>query len=250
MRRVRVSAWVFLVVLGVGTGPVWGQETPHSIIERAIKARRGDDSLLNKRADRVRMKGILFLGGKEVPFTDETTVQLPGQMKSVKQMTTEQGTFTIVQAINGEQAWSTLNARPEKVEPALLNELREALNLNRAARLTTLLRDGMVQLDLLPEAKVNDRPVQGIKVSSRGRRDVRLFFDKETGFLVKTEHLLDDSSGKEMLDERVYGDFRDVGGFLRPIKVVAYRKGAKVMEAELIDVKYFDRIDDAEFAKP
>jgi hypothetical protein len=251
MRRLHVSAWAFLVILCGGTGPVWGQETPQTIIERAIKARGGDEGLLKKRADRVRMKGIVFLGAKEWPFTVETTVQLPSQMKNVQQLTTEQRTYTIVQAINGEQAWSTVDGKqPAKLEPSLLNELRETLNLNRVARLTTLLRDGTVQLDLLPEARVNDRPVQVIKVSSRGRRDIRLFFDKETGFLVKTEHSLDDGSGKETVEERIYGDFRDVGGFLRAIKVVAYRKGAKVMEAELIDVKYFDRIDDAEFAKP
>jgi hypothetical protein len=28
------------------------------------------------------------------------------------------------------------------------------------------------------------------------------------------------------------------------------RKGAKVMEAEMTEVKYYDRIADAEFAKP
>jgi len=250
MRPLRVSAWAVIVILNMGTAPVWGQETPQTILGRALKARGGDERLLKSRADRVRMRGILFLGGKEVPFTVETTVQLPNQMKNVQQLTTEQRTYIIVQVLNGDQAWSTLDGQPQKVEPALLNELRETLHLNRVARLTPLLSDGTVQLEVLPEGKVNDRPVQVLKVSSRGRRDIRLSFDKETGFLVKTEHLLDDGSGKEMTEERVYGDFRDVGGVRRPIKVLAYRKGAKVMEAELIDVKYFDRIEETEFAKP
>jgi len=34
------------------------------------------------------------------------------------------------------------------------------------------------------------------------------------------------------------------------MKVSAYRNGKKVMEAEVTDVKYLDKVDDAEFAKP
>jgi hypothetical protein len=250
MRLVHVSIAALVGLLLARAEAVRAQETPQTVIQRAIKARGGEERLLKARADRVRMRGLAFLGDKEVPFTIETTVQLPGQMKTVQQLSSQQRTVIIVQGLNGDHAWSTLDGKPEKVEPATLHEMREVLNLNRAARLTPLLADGTVQLELLSEAKVNDRPAHVVKVVTRGRRDIRLFFDKETGFLVKTEHQLDDGSGKEMVDERIYGDFRDVGGMIRPIKVVGYRKGAKVMEAELIDVKYFDRVDEAEFAKP
>ena len=44
--------------------------------------------------------------------------------------------------------------------------------------------------------------------------------------------------------------FEDVQGCRRPMKIAAYRNGKKIMEAEIVDVKYLDKVDAAEFAKP
>jgi hypothetical protein len=51
------------------------------------------------------------------------------------------------------------------------------------------------------EVKVQDRPAYGVIVSRADRRDVQLFFDKETHLLVKTEQRVKDESGKEMTGE-------------------------------------------------
>ena len=77
---------------------------------------------------------------------------------------------------------------------------------------------------------------------------VKLYFDKESGLLVRTEQLLDDGNGKEIRQETAYIGFRDLGGYKRPVKMVAFREGKKVMEAELVEVKYFDKFEDAIFA--
>jgi hypothetical protein len=87
-------------------------------------------------------------------------------------------------------------------------------------------------------------------VQVKGRKEMRLYFDKETGLLTKTEHLLADEKGKEIRQEEYYSDFKEFEGFRRPAKMLALRNGAKVMEAQLIDVKYADKIDDSEFDKP
>ena len=41
----------------------------------------------------------------------------------------------------------------------------------------------------------------------------------------------------------MYGDFRDMEGFLRPMKIAVFRNGKKVMEAEVVEVKYLDKAD-------
>ena len=69
-------------------------------------------------------------------------------------------------------------------------------------------------------------------------------------FLERIEALLSERDGKEVRQEVYYGDFRDLGGYKRPVKVLALRDGKKVMDAELTDVKYFDKFDEAEFTKP
>ena len=46
------------------------------------------------------------------------------------------------------------------------------------------------------------------------------------------------------------GKRRYASAALRPVRVSAYREGKKVMQAELLEVKYLDKVDDDEFAIP
>ena len=70
--------------------------------------------------------------------------------------------------------------------PAQLRELQEG---GYASWVTTLLplKGQEFTLALAGEEKIRDQPAVGVLVSSRGRRDVTLFFDKESRLLVKTE---------------------------------------------------------------
>ena len=53
-----------------------------------------------------------------------------------------------------------------------------------------------------------------------------------------------------MRTEEVYGDYRKFDGVLKPMKVVVFRDGKKVMAGERTEVKHLDKIDAGEFAKP
>jgi negative regulator of sigma E activity len=239
-----------LIVLSLVTTGLRAQDAARAIIDKAVQAHGGTERLSRVRADKVQVKGSLFVEGKETPFTGETIVQLPGQFKNMMQVATPKGRVTLVQILNGDKAIVTIDGQPQKVEAAALAEMRETFQLNRAVRLVPLLTDRTYELAVLPEVKVNDRPALGVRVTAKGKRELRLFFDKETGLLVKTEHTLDAGEGKEVRQEVYYGDFRDVGGYKRPAKLLALRDGKKVMEAELSDVRYFEKIDDVEFTKP
>ncbi|HZY85229.1 MAG TPA: hypothetical protein VFE78_10390 [Gemmataceae bacterium] len=238
--------------------PAGAPETPRTTIERAIKAHGGAERLSLVRADKVKLKGTLIAAGKAAPFTAYTTVQLPAQYKSVIELTVEGRKRTLVHLLNGDKALVTIDGQPTKVDPAALSELRETLQLDQAVRLVPLLADRGFNLAPLGEGKVNDRTVVGVKVTSRGRKELRMYFDKATGLLIKTEHSLDAPAGRpepgaaprEVRQEEFYSDFKDLEGFRRPTKMVVLRDGRKLMEAELVEVKYFSKIDDAEFEKP
>ena len=248
MRRLVVALWAAGLLAGLA-GPAPGQDTPRAVIERAIKAHGGRERLGRVRADKVKLKGTLTVGTKSVPFTAETTVQLPGQFKSVVQLTAGNDKHTVVHILNGDKGSIALDGQPQKLEPAALAEMRETLQLDRAVRLVPLLTDKSFTLSSLGESKGAERTVVGIKVTAKGRRELRMYFDKDSGFLVKTEHMLEDK-GREVRQEELYSDFRDVGGYKRPIKVSAYRDGKKVMDAEMLEVRSYDRIDPVEFTKP
>ena len=136
------------------------------------------------------------------------------------------------------------------MDDSLATEVRETMQLNRIVRLVPLLRDKSYVLQPLGEVKVEDQPALGVKATVKGHRDVRLFFSKANGLLIKTEHVTGDDAGKTVVQEEFYSDFKDDQGYQRPMKITAYRNGKKVMEADVLDVKYLDKVDKAEFTKP
>ena len=103
----------------------------------------------------------------------------------------------------------------------------------------------------LGEVKVDGQPALGIRVSSKGHRDVNLYFDKAKGLLVKVETRdVDLLTGQEVTTEKIMSDYKEVGGLLRPSKVRVLRDGKKLMDLEMEEVKLVDKFDKEFFDKP
>lgn len=253
MRKPATPAGMAGMLLLLAAFPAPAQVTPRAIIERAITAHGGMERLARVRAEKVRLQGKLIMPGKNGPltasFAADQAVQFPGQFKYVAQLESDRK-YTLVQILDGDKAYITVDRAPLTPEPVALARIRESLRLARVTQLVPLLNDPVYELSALGETKVNDRTALGVKVVVRGRKDIRLYFDQQTGLLTKTEHLLDDGNGKEVLQEEFYGDFKDFAGYRRWTKMITLRDGKKLMEAEVLEVKFFDKLDDSEFSKP
>jgi hypothetical protein len=249
MRTLIVLAGMAALMLG-GAGEARAQDAARELIERAVKAHGGAEALARNRAEKIKFKGNVVLRGHNVPFVAETTVQLPSQYKYMIEMNDGTEKTTILHIINGDKVYVTINGQSQKLDPAAQSEIRNGMELQRAQRLLPLLEDKSYQLAVLDELKVNDRPAVGVRVTGRGRREMRFYFDKEFGLLVRGEILLDDGKGKQVRQHYFFGNFKDIGGYKRYTKVKADRDGKTIMEAELLDAKTFDKIDETEFAKP
>jgi hypothetical protein len=243
---------VVLAVALVGLVPAApAQEAPRAVIEKAIAAHGGQERLAAVRADRVQLRGTIQVGQAALPFTSEVTLQLPGQLKSVVTITESARQHTLVHLLDGDKATILLDGQPQPVPGVLAAQLRQTRQLEQALRLVPLLSDPGFTLHPLPEVKYNDRVYAGVRVAGKGQRDLKLYFDRASGLLVKAEHLLDGPGGKDVVQEAFYGEYRDVGGYRRAGKVVVLRDGKKVMEAELLDARRLDApLDPVEFTRP
>jgi hypothetical protein len=227
------------------------QDTAHAMIQRAIVAHGGQQRLSSVRADKVKIKGTLHLGLSSVPFTDELTVQAPEQFKSIVRITEGGRTRTIVHILDGLKATITVDGQPQTVVGSNIAQMRQTLQLDQAMKLVPLLIDPAFRIEHVGEFQYNGRVVVGVRVTGRGQRDLRLYFDRETALLVKSDFLLDGpAGGKDVRQEAFYADYRDVGGYLRPGRVTVFRDGKKVMEADLVEARHFDHIDPREFQGP
>ena len=61
---------------------------------------------------------------------------------------------------------------------------------------------------------------------------------------------LEDDSGKEVTQEVLYSDYKEVDGIKHPMKITINRDGDKCLDGETTDLKLVEKLDESEFAKP
>jgi hypothetical protein len=221
-----------------------------AVLDKAIKAHGGGQKIDKNRAVQTKTKGTLHLLNG-LPFTQEVKAQMPGQFREAMELDVNGQKVNVVTVFDRDKGWISINGMTKDLEDKILTEIKEAANLLRIARLTALKTDKAFTLSPLGETKVNDKPAVGVKVATKGFRDVNLYFYKDDGLLAKVERrALDVQNNQEVNEERIITDYQDVDGLKAAKKVVVNRDGKKFMEAEVTEVKYTDKLDDSEFGKP
>src|SRR6516165_1626109 len=224
----------FTLTLGIALAcsfPALAQNEVQAILEKAEKAHGGKEKLDKIKAIQTKSKGTLeVLGG--LSFTDETSAFAP-KLKQVMYMEIMGQKVTQTTVFDGTNGWVNVNGMNIDLDEKLMAELKEASYLLQIGRLAGLKGKGF-ELSLLGESKTNDRPAVGVKVASKGHRDINLYFDKETGLVAKMEHrALDAMTMQEVTQERIILEYQDTEGQKMPKKVLVNRDGKKFMELEV-----------------
>jgi outer membrane lipoprotein-sorting protein len=243
--------WLVPALLLVGlTGPARAGDDARAVLAKAVAALGGEAKLARIRAARSTLKGTLFDGNREIPFTGEITFQLPGQIKIALTLKTAPKAKTVVEVIDGDKGWIAIDGQVSEADPASLARTNQQLYLSRVTWLVPLLKEKEFELTTLKETKVDERPAAGVKVASKGQKDIDLYFDKESGLLVKLEYLTKNNQGREVTQEDSFSNYAEFGGVKLPKKSVSFQDGKKLVEVEITDAKFPDSIPASEFGKP
>ena len=99
-----------------------------------------------------------------------------------------------------------------------------------------------------PSVSIDDRPVDVIQNAARGSTGAKLYFDSESGLLVRQVRFVDTAVG--VIPAQIdYSDYRAVAGVKVPFKrVITWTDGRSTIE--LSQVQPNARIEAAQFAKP
>jgi len=128
--------------------------------------------------------------------------------------------------------------------------VREAIFADSAVG-KAMLGDKSIECSIIGEGKVEDKPATGVRLTSKGHKDVSAWFDKKSGLLVKIESRgVEFQSGQEVAEERIINEYKEVEGYKRPSRISVHRDGKKVAEIEVTETKLLDNLDDSTFAKP
>ena len=249
MRRLRCGSLAVAIVLGL-VPHAFAQDEVKAVIEKAVKAHGGAEKLSKMKCLQSKGKGKLELFGG-LDMTQEVSIKYTGKLREVVEMNVNGVNVKVISVFDGNKASITANGQPVEVSDKLMEEFKEAAYGMRVARLTNLLTDKSLQLSLLGESKVDGRAAVGVKVASKGHRDIDLYFDKQSGLLSKVQtRKHDPQSMQEVDEERIIKEYQDLEGQKVPKKVLVNHDGKKYLELEVLEIKFPDDIAESEFQKP
>jgi len=236
---------LFGIALSAAPKAVAGEhEDALVLVDQAIKAHGGADAL-NKAQALVRTGvGTMTLFGETTPFTDEVSWSLPERLRVVMDLN-KQMRMTIV--VNGDKAWQSAGGPSIELSGERVTEMREEVYVIWVATLAPLKKEPFM-LSVLPEIKVSGEPAIGVKVISKAKPELKLYFDKKTNLLVKIERRAT-QLGQKVDKEYLYSDHKEFDGVKLPTKLAELISGRKLSELTVTAYK-LKKVDDSVFAKP
>lgn len=233
---------------------VQSESTARAIIEKAVKAHGGDVKLGRARNTSLKLYATVYLrNGDEsttAPFYLDIAQQLPDKYRSVLYLNFNGVYVTRTIVVNGDQGWvSVTGGETKELAAKEIKEAKEQMYAELVARLLTLRESGYT-LRALDEIKVYNRTLVGVNVTSKGHRDVNLYFDKQTGLLMKMEHMVMDNQAKESSQEVFFDLHRDTNGPKHWYRLFVNNEHNRTFDADLLEAKFPERFDEALFQKP
>jgi hypothetical protein len=221
-----------------------------AIIDKAIKASGVQTKF---KAQTWFEKGTSYDTGTPQPYTAEFAMQFPDQFRLRKGDT--------ILIVDRDKGWLVGGNTTKEMTREQVASQKENLYGAWVSSLLPL-KDKGFTFAPLDESKVDDRAVVGVKVSSKGHKDVLLYFDKTTNLLAKAAQTIQaedvwggfvgrgPTNPTVVKHEAFYSDYRAVQGVQVAMKVVIKRDGKLFVESEKHDIQLVDKLDDKEFGKP
>lgn len=225
-----------------------------AIVERAIKA-RGDK--LGAAPGPTTWKEKIVLESPEfkdpkIELHTTWTFAPPDRLRIDMKLDFAGNMFDLAYVLNGETVWLIVNGGVQDNGNDMLGQALGEMSRMWATSLYPLLSDEGFKLSTVKEQKVNGKVAVGVEVRNGKRPVVTLHFDKETGLLVKrTAQVRDARSGdKDVLEEVVLSDFKEVDGRKYHTKAVTLRDGQPYCTSYPTAPKGLKDVDAKLFEKP
>jgi hypothetical protein len=222
------------------------------ILEKGIRASGGAEKLTRYRGLVLKGEGKVSVGNETIPFTGTWHTQGLDKSRTLIAVRLNKGApaFESCTVVNGSTGWRKEDGGTKELEGEWLFEEKEHLYLNWVTMLVPL-REQQYKLTLLPEGKLNNKPVVGIGVSAQGHRDIKLFFDRDSGLLVKTERKVRDVDNKQDIVEAIlYSDYKEVNGVQVAMRYRAAWDGTDYADVQMTEARVYEKLDDKWFQKP
>lgn len=248
-----------LVLMNASAARADDQAELRALIDKSIKAMGGAEKITKYEAGTWKAKGKFYGLGDGIDYagewhgqgTDKARFTIDIEVMGIKVKST--------QVLNKDKGWIKVIAGGNTVDMEMTKDMvdegKEQAHAQHVASLVPFAKkDKTLQLAALGEMKIKGRDAIGIRVSSKGHRDVNLYFDKQTSLIVKQEWRARDfmpgADGKEVGQEFYLSDYKDVDGLMSAMKFEMHQDGKLFLDGEVTDLKALEKLDESLFEKP
>ncbi len=243
MRRLFAICITFSLLLTCADIAVSGDDDGRAIINKAIQAGGGEKKLAKFDSTIMKEKGTYYGMGDGLPYTSVIHMKRPNQFKMEIL-----GVFTL--CVDGDKGWMKTD---QGVTDMPKEELATQQIGQKAGWIMHLLplKDKAYSVKTDGTAKVGDMMTSVVVVSRKDFPTVRLYFDKKTDHVVKSQFKTKSSEqkGKDVTAEFYFSDFKTVDGVTMPHHIVLKHDGKLYVEADVTEMKAA-KLDAKTFAKP
>jgi hypothetical protein len=220
------------------TQPAGPGATVDQIVDKYVTALGGADAI-RKVTSRV-LTGKILTGGNETPI--DVVVKAPNQRVSITHMSGGGESYT---AFDGTGGWMGSTGRPAREMSATESG---ASSLDAEFYLALRLKEIFPQLRRGRPEEIAGALCETLIGSGPGRPPVRLYFDQNSGLLMRMARFAETPVGRNptQID---YADYRDAGGVKIPFRWTLSRPNGR-FTIQIAEAKVNVPLDDAKFAKP
>jgi outer membrane lipoprotein-sorting protein len=216
------------------------QAAPQSadpVLDKYVAAMGGAEAI-QKVTSRVQ-KGNLIAGGHETPI--EVVSKAPYKRVSVSHAPNGDN----ITAFDGTSGWMGSPGRPPRDMSAAE---ADAAKLDADLQFALHLKETFQQFRVGRPEKIGDAQCVTIIAIRKDQPPVRLWFDEQTGLLVRMVRFAETPLGRNptQID---YADYRDFEGVKTPMRWMIARPNGR-FTIQITDVQQNGPVDDAKFAKP
>ncbi|MCS7045301.1 MAG: hypothetical protein NZO58_02985 [Gemmataceae bacterium] len=251
LRRSKVYG-LALLVLACPAKVTAQDDDARILVLKAQKAHGGRETLNKYRAAQFKYKGDVDINGMQAKVEGEVFYNFPDRMKNVIQVDANGMKIVVQQGRDAKGLWvSVLGMTQEINDKELLDEMNESMYVEKVVGLADI-DDKSYKFSTIGEMKIKNKDTIGVRVSRDGRRDVTLWIDKKTHLVVKSENRGKDPFGQggEANQEKYFFDYQPVSGVQSPRRMEVHHDGKRIMELELTETRYHEKLDESQFNRP
>lgn len=248
--RYRLLALAALALIVAPAAADEKSDAVKAVIEKAVKAHGGAEALGKFKMTRTVAKGTLHTMGTELEFSLVGVAELPDKIRNEIKVTVMGQTFDVIEVFDGKKAWVKAMGNLMELDGEQLEQKKESAFHNYLESILPLANDKSLQVTAIGDEKINDKAAVGIKVTKKDMKEYRMYFDKESGLLVKTAHRGKDMGGADVDTEGFYHNYKDIQGVKTAMKLEVKQDGKKFLEAEVSEVKLGEKADEGTFKEP